>query len=135
MCVMSFLDSCISEGFYADLRDQFIEAGEKSKLGELKPQLLDGFYVEAYQYCSIILAENNGGQDIKSITESSSSVHKVNLKNVKRLRSETELNKVINYLSEELLSLFYLELVKRLLYACHLFRERPSSLSLHLNNF
>ena len=42
---MSFLDSA---DFYADLRDQFIEAVGESKLGELKPQLLDGFYVKTY---------------------------------------------------------------------------------------
>ena len=39
---MSFLESCSSVDFYADLRDQFIEAVGESKLGELKPQLLDG---------------------------------------------------------------------------------------------
>lgn len=36
VCVMSFLDSA---DFYADLRDQFIEAVGESKLGGLKPQL------------------------------------------------------------------------------------------------
>ena len=82
MCVMSFLESCSSANFYADLRDQFIEAVGESKLGELKPQLLDVSYVRTYQYCSTILAENNDGQDIRSIIESIGSVHKANLKSV-----------------------------------------------------
>ena len=82
MCVMSFLESCSSEGFYAGLRDQFIEAVGESKLGELKPQL----------------------QDIKSIIESSGSVYKDNLKNVKGLDSENGLDRVVNYLREGLFS-------------------------------
>ena len=111
MCVMSFLENSPTD-FYADLRDQFIEAVGESKLSELKPQLLDGAYVKAYQYCSTILAENNGGQNIQSIVESICSVHKANLKNVKWFDNEN----VINYLREELLSRFCLELVKLLLY-------------------
>ena len=51
LCVMSFLDSV---DFYADLRDQFIEAVGESKLSELKPHLIDGSYVRTYQYCSEI---------------------------------------------------------------------------------
>ena len=103
MCVMSFLESCSSADFYADLRDQFIEAVGESKLSELKPQLLDGSYVRAYQYCSAILAENNDGQDIRSIIESIGSVHKVNLKSVEGLDNEHGMERIINYLEEELL--------------------------------
>ena len=104
MCVMPFLESCSSADFYADLRDQFIEAVGESKLGELKPQLLDGSYVRTYEYCSTILAENNDGQDIRSIIEPIGSVHKVNLKSVEGLDNENELDRVISYLKEELLS-------------------------------
>ena len=45
MCVMSFLENCSSMDFYADLRDKFIEAVGESKLGELKPQLLNGSFI------------------------------------------------------------------------------------------
>ena len=55
---MSFLDSV---DFYADLRVQFIEAVGESKLGGLKPQLIDESYVTTYKYCSEILAVNNDG--------------------------------------------------------------------------
>ena len=79
VCVMSFLDSV---DFYADLRDQFIEAVGESKLGEIKPQLVDGSYLIAYNYYSEILAVNNDDQDIRSIIESIGSVHKSNLKSV-----------------------------------------------------
>ena len=103
MCVMSLLDNSPTD-FYADLRHKLIEAVGESKLSELKPELIDGSYVGAYQYCSTILAENNGGQDIQSIVESICSVHKLNLKNVKRLDNENDLDMVINYLREELLS-------------------------------
>ena len=103
MCVMYFLENSPTD-FYVDLRDRFIEAVGESKLSELKPQLLDGSYVKSYQYCSTILAENNDGQDIQSIVESICSVHKANLKNVKGLDNENELDIVINYLREELLS-------------------------------
>ena len=82
MCVMSFLENSPTD-FYADLRDRFIEAVGKSKLSELKPELLDGSYVRAYKCCSEILTENNGGQDIRSIIESICSVHKANLKMLK----------------------------------------------------
>lgn len=97
---MSFLESCSSVDFYVDLRDQFIEAVGKSKLGELKPKLLDGSYVRTYQYCSKILAENNDDQDIRSIIESIGPVHKVNLKSVEAPDSENELDEMINYLKE-----------------------------------
>jgi len=90
--------------FYADLRDQFIEAVGESKLGERKPQFLDGSYVRTYQYCSKILAENNDDQDIRSIIESIGPVHKVNLKSVEGPDSENKLDKMIDYLKEELLS-------------------------------
>ena len=99
VCVMSFLDSV---DFYADLRDQFIEAVGESKLGELKPQLIDGSYIRTYQYCSEILAENNDDQDIRSIIESIGSVHKANLKSDESC-SENELKKMIGCLKEELL--------------------------------
>ena len=89
-------------GFYADLRDQFIEAVGESKLGELKPQLLDGSYVRAYQYCSQIFAENNDDQDIRSIIESIGSVHKANLKS-EEFYSENEIEKIIDCLKGELL--------------------------------
>ena len=42
---MSFLENCSSMDFYADLRDKFIEAVGESKLGELKPQLLNGSFI------------------------------------------------------------------------------------------
>ena len=99
VCVMSFLDSV---DFYADLRDQFIEAVGESKLGELKPHLIDGSYVRTYEYCSEILAANNDDQDIRSIIESIGSVHKANLKN-KESCSEYELKKMIDCLRKELL--------------------------------
>ena len=70
---------------YVDLRDQFIESVGESKLGELKPYLVDGSYVRMYQCFSRILAENNGGQDIKSLVEAMGSVHKVNLESVEDL--------------------------------------------------
>ena len=82
MCVVSFLEGCSSVDFYADLRDQFIEAVGESKLGEIKPQLVDGSYLIAYNYYSEILAVNNDDQDIRSIIESIGSVHKSNLKSV-----------------------------------------------------
>jgi len=82
MCIMSFLEDCSSVDFYADLRDQFIEAVGESKLGEIKPQLVDGSYLIAYNYYSEILAVNNDDQDIRSIIESIGSVHKSNLKSV-----------------------------------------------------
>ena len=97
------LESCSSADFYAGLRDQFIEAVGKSKLGELKPLLLDGSYVRTYQYCSEILAVNNDDQDIRSIIESIGSLHKVNLKSVEGPYSENELDKMINCLQGELL--------------------------------
>ena len=98
-CVMSFLDSV---DFYADLRDQFIEAVGESKLGGLKPQLIDESYVTTYKYCSEILAVNNDDQDIRSIIESIGSVHKANLKSEESC-SENELKKMIGCLKEELL--------------------------------
>jgi|TARA_B110000977_G_C10702035_1_gene347763 hypothetical protein len=97
------LESCSSADFYAGLRDQFIEAVGKSKLGELKPLLLDGSYVRTYQYCSEILAVNNDDQDIRSIIESIGSAHKANLKRAEGLSNENELDRVISYLKEELL--------------------------------
>tara|TARA_B100000795_G_scaffold207539_1_gene161022 strand:+ start:2617 stop:3183 length:567 start_codon:yes stop_codon:yes gene_type:complete len=99
VCVMSFLDSV---DFNADLRDQFIEAVGESKLGELKPQLIDGSYVRTYKYCSEILAANNDDQDIRSIIESIGSVRKANLKSEESF-SENELKKMIGCLKEELL--------------------------------
>jgi hypothetical protein len=103
ICVMSFSENCSSVDFYADLRDKFIEAVGESKLDELKPQLLDGSYVRTYQYCSEILAVNNDDQDIRSIIESTGSLHKVNLKSVEGPYSENELDKMINCLKGELL--------------------------------
>lgn len=76
---------------------------ERVKLGELKPQLVDGSYVQMYQCCSRILAENNGGQDIKPIVEAIGSVHKVNLESVEGLDNKEEIEVVISYLKEELL--------------------------------
>ena len=99
VCVMSFLDSV---DFYTDLRDQFIEAVEESKLGELKTQLIDGSYIRTYNYCSEILAENNDGQDIRLIIESVGSVQKASLKSEESC-SENELKKMISCLKEELL--------------------------------
>ena len=99
VCVMSFLDSV---DFYADLRDQFIEAVGESKLGGLKPQLIDESYVTTYKYCSEILAVNNDDQDIRSIIESIGSVHKANLKSEESC-SENELKRMICRLKEELL--------------------------------
>ena len=99
VCVMSFLDSV---DFYANLRNQFIEAVGESKLGEVKPFLIDGSYVRTYNYCSKILAANNNDQDIRSIIGSISSVHKANLKSGESC-SENEVKKIINRLKEKLL--------------------------------
>ena len=99
VCIMSFLDS---GDFYVDLRDQFIEAVGESKLGELKPLLLDGSYVRTYKYCSEILAVNNDDQDIRLMIESISSVHKANLKS-EEFYSENEIEKIIDCLKGELL--------------------------------
>lgn len=98
ICVMSFLENRSSVDFYADLRDQLIEAVGESKLGEIKPQLIDGSYVRTYKYCSEILAANNDNQDIRSIIESIGSVHKANLKGVEEWYSENELKKMIDCL-------------------------------------
>ena len=98
-CVMSFLDSV---DFYADLRDQFIEAVGESKLSEIKPYLIDRSYVRTYNYCSEILAENNDDQDIRLIIESISSAHKATLVDEESC-DEYELERMINCLRRELL--------------------------------
>ena len=103
MCMVSSLDSCSSVDSYMKLRNRFIESVGKSKLGELKPMLLNGSYIGLYQSCSRILAENNEGQDIKSLVEDIGSLHKVNLKSVKGLDDKQEIERVLNYLREELL--------------------------------
>jgi hypothetical protein len=93
-CVMSFLDSV---DFYADLRDQFIEAVGESKLSKIKPYLIDRSYVRTYNYCSEVLSKNNDGQDIRLIIDSISSAHKV-------VDEEYELERMLNCLRRELLS-------------------------------
>ena len=72
---------------------------------KLKPQLVDGSYVRIHQSCSRILAENNGGQDIKPLVEVNGSVNKVNLKSFEGLDNKQEIEGVIRYLKEELLIL------------------------------
>jgi hypothetical protein len=103
MFVISFLESCSSVDSYVELRDRFIESVGESKLGKLKPMLVDGSYVGLYQSCSKILAENNDGQDIKSLVEDIGSVHKVNLESAEDLDNKEKIERVISYLKEELL--------------------------------
>lgn len=102
MCVVYFLGSCSSVDSYVELRNRFIESIGESKLGELKPMLLNGSYIGLYQSCSRILAENNDGQDIKSLVEDIDSLHKVNLESVEGLDDKQEIERVLNYLNEEL---------------------------------
>ena len=85
------------------MRCHFIESVGESKLGELKPHLVDGSYVRMYQCCSGILADNNGGQYIWSLIEAISSAHKIKLESVGGLEDEQEIKRVINYLNEQLL--------------------------------
>ena len=86
MCVVSFLEGCSSVDFYVALRNKFIDSVGQSKLSELKPFLVNGSYVQIYQACSSILAENNNGQDIKSLVEAIA--HRVNLENSEALNDE-----------------------------------------------
>ena len=46
VCVVSFLENCSSVSFYVGLRNKFIDSVGQSKLGELKPQLVNGSYVQ-----------------------------------------------------------------------------------------
>jgi len=103
LCRGRFLESCSSVDSYVGFRDRFIESVGESKLDELKPLLVDGSYVKMYQYCSRILAENNGGQDIKSLIEAIGLVHKVKLESVEDLDNKEEIERLISYLKEELL--------------------------------
>ena len=100
LCVLYPLESCNSVDFDADLRDQFIDYVGESKLVNLKPQLVDGSYVQIYQVCSSMLAENNGGQNIKSLVEAIGSAHKAALESAEGLDG---MERIINYLEEELL--------------------------------
>jgi|TARA_B110000971_G_scaffold217166_1_gene253489 hypothetical protein len=100
MCVVSFLESCNPVDFYVSLRNQFIDSVGERKLSELKPQLVDGSYVRMYQCCSRILAENNGGQDIKSLVEAIGSAHRAKLESAEDLDNKKEIGR---YLKEELL--------------------------------
>ena len=86
MCVVSFLESFSSWNFYVCLRNKFIDSVGQSKLSELKPFLVNGSYVQIYQACSSILAENNNGQDIKSLVEAIA--RRVNLENSEALNDE-----------------------------------------------
>ena len=76
LCVVSFLENC---DFYAGLRNQFVDFIRESKLSALKPQLVDGSYVQIYQAFSNMLATNNCGQDIKSLVEAIGSAHNAKL--------------------------------------------------------
>ena len=100
MCVVSFLESCNPVDFYVSLRNQFIDSVGERKLSELKPQLVDESYVRMYQCCSRILAENNGGQDIKSLVEAIGSAHRAKLESAEDLDNKKEIGR---YLKEELL--------------------------------
>jgi hypothetical protein len=53
-----------------------------------------------YQCCSRILAENNGGQDIKSLVEAIGSAHRAKLESAEDLDNKKEIGR---YLKEELL--------------------------------
>jgi hypothetical protein len=50
-----------------------------------------------------MLAANNGGQDIKSLVEAIGSAHRVKLENAEGLDNEDGMERIINYLKEELL--------------------------------
>jgi hypothetical protein len=56
-----------------------------------------------YQHLSNMLAANNGGQDIKSLVEAIGSAHRVKLENAEGLDNEDGMERIINYLKEELL--------------------------------
>ncbi len=105
MCVVSFLDNLSSIDFYASLRSQFIGAVGESKLSSYKAPLVDGSYVQIFQGCSIMLAANNGGQDIKSLVEARASEHRAKLERAEGLSLDHEdgMERIINYLKEELL--------------------------------
>lgn len=57
-----------------------------------------------YQCCSRILAENNGGQDIESLIETIGSEHKIKPESVGGLGNKQEIERLINFLKEVLLS-------------------------------
>ena len=86
-----------------ELRNRFIESVGESKLGELKPMLLNGSYIRLYQFCSRILAANNGGQDIKLLVEAMGSAHRAKLESAEGLDNEHGMERIVNYLEEELL--------------------------------
>tara|TARA_B110001452_G_scaffold263899_1_gene266046 strand:+ start:1115 stop:1270 length:156 start_codon:yes stop_codon:yes gene_type:complete len=50
-----------------------------------------------------MLAANNGGQDIKSLVEAIGSAHRVKLEKAEGLDNEDGMERIINYLKEELL--------------------------------
>ena len=92
MCVVLFLESCSLVIFYASLRNQIIDSVGESKLSALKPQLVDGSYVQIYQGCSSMLAANNDGQDIKSLVEDIGPNTEPNWKALKVWTMNTEWN-------------------------------------------
>ena len=53
-----------------------------------------------YEACSLILAKNNAGQDIKTLVEAIS--HRVNSEKAEALNDEGYMERVIKYLQEEL---------------------------------
>jgi|TARA_B110000483_G_scaffold154325_1_gene183376 hypothetical protein len=100
VCVVSFMESCSSVDFYIALHNQFIDSVGESKLGDLKPLLVNESYVKFYQVCSSRLAENNGGQDIKSLVEAIGSAHRAKLESAEGLDNEDGIERIINYLEE-----------------------------------
>lgn len=48
-----------------DARDRFVEVVGESRFSVLKSMIIDGSYIELYQFSSSILAANNNGEDIK----------------------------------------------------------------------
>jgi hypothetical protein len=65
MCMVSFLENCD-----VDVRNRFVESVGESKFSELKPKLVNGSYIQRYQFLSKTILANNAGRDIKSIVES-----------------------------------------------------------------
>lgn len=59
-----------------DVRDRFVEVVGESRFSVLKPMIIDGSYIELYQFSSSILAANNNGEDIRLKLESLGSKYK-----------------------------------------------------------
>ena len=72
-------------------------------------QIVDGSYVQIFQGCSNMLAANNGGQDIKSLVEARGSEYRAKLECAEGLSLDHEdgMERIINYLKEELLNLYF----------------------------